>query len=146
MKAGRDRPRKKWQLPKYTLVGHSEPPRPQGSQVNWRDHGERVLQRRPPCLLRAECQQEQQESLDLPVEPAVLEVAGALLLVEALAVEVPEVAGALLLVEALAAEVLVVPVGGSQVALAAALLEAAGRPEEATAVSIRLAAAVALEA
>ena len=105
-----------------------------------------MLQRRPPSLLRAECQQDQQESLDLPVEPTVLEVAGALLLVEVLAVEVPDVAGALLLVEALAAEVLVVPVADSQVVLAAVLLEAAGRPVEATAVSIRLAAAVALAA
>ena len=105
-----------------------------------------MLQRRPPSLLRAECKQDQQESLDLPVEPTVLEVAGALLLVEALAVEVPDVAGALLLVEALAAEVLVVPVDGPQVALAAVLLEAADHPVEATAVSIRLAAAVALEA
>jgi len=93
-----------------------------------------VLPRRPLCLLEAEYQQVQQELLAVAVE--VLEVAGALLLVEALAVEVLEEAGALLLVEALAAEVLVV--------LAAVLLEAAGRPVEATAVSIRLAAAVSL--
>ena len=85
-----------------------------------------MLPRRPLCLLEAEYQQVQQELLAVAVE--VLEVAGALLLAEALAVEVLEEAGALLLV----------------VVLAAVLLEAAGRPVEATAVSIRLAAAVSL--